>query len=208
MASKFFGTFRGRALSVLTALAVLGGIGFAANTGASASTDFGSGKVKGALVAIDSAAPRGIYIDANGIPHCLPSGPNAAAGKSGDYANMWFSVANPSCAFGAGTTSSVPTGDSGTKIVHKTVTVNADFQAGTVDERTITFTGLPAYVSGGSKELSGSNNGGIPDGYGASIGVAPVAPTNGQTVRKFVVTPAGFNGTESYTLDVWVLVTT
>ena len=93
-------------------------------------------------------------------------------------------------------------------IVHKQITVDADYQGGTEAQRTVTIAGLPAFVSSGSAELWGSNNGGIPDGYSASVGVTRVTPTNGQTTRKFVLSPAGFNGAESYVLDVWVLVTT
>ena len=105
-----------------------------------------------------------------------------------------------------GTTAPV---DSAVKIVHKTVTVNADYQAGTAAERTITFTGLPAYVSSGSAEVHGDNTGGVPDALAANISVSPSpSPTNGQTTRSFLVTASGFNGSESYVLDVWVLVTT
>lgn len=93
------------------------------------------------------------------------------------------------------------------KIVHKQVTVNADYQAGTLAERTVTFTGLPAYKSSGSAEISGSNVDGLPDAVMGSVTVAPTTPTNGQTTRSFVVTPAGFNGSESYTLDLWILST-
>jgi len=138
----------------------------------------------GAIFAYSNACPSGYTLETK-ASLTGPAGPKGDKGDPGSAASA------------------------GTKIVHKTVQVDADFQAGSAAERTITFTGLPAFVSGGSQELSGSNNGGIPDGYGAAIAVVQTpAPTNGQTTRKFLITPTGFNGSESFTLDVWLLVTT
>ena len=72
--------------------------------------DFGAGTVRGALVRISADSPRGEYVDANGVHHCLPSGPHAVHGQAGDYPDMWFAVADPGCDFGTSSTTSPSTG--------------------------------------------------------------------------------------------------
>lgn len=95
------------ALAVLLALATVLAVGaYAAKAphgraAAAVAADFGPGTVPGALVAIDSDSPRGQYIDANGVAHCLPTGPNAVHGQDGDYPHMWFSFRDADCNFQA-----------------------------------------------------------------------------------------------------------
>lgn len=135
-------------------------VGSLALNGASAATpDYGPGTVKGALVRIDASSPRGLYIDANGVPHCLPSGPNATGGQDGDYPAMWFSRPMPKCDFGAGSVTPPVVRDDTPAVKRETnVTVNVDFDA----SKPITVTGLPAYRAG-SPELWGDNTGSISD---------------------------------------------
>ena len=101
---RLYGTTIGRALSLLAALAMVAGAGFMVAGTSSASTNFGPGTVRGALVSIDANATRGEYLDANGIHHCLPEGPNSSwTWETGDYPAMAFVVTDPSCDFnGAG----------------------------------------------------------------------------------------------------------
>ena len=98
---RLYGTTIGRALSLFAALAMVAGAGFMVAGTSSASTNFGPGTVRGALVSIDANATRGEYLDANGIHHCLPEGPNSSwTWETGDYPAMAFIVTDPSCDFG------------------------------------------------------------------------------------------------------------
>ena len=212
---------RKRILSALVAIGLVFGIGGYTLTHASASpapAAVFAGGVPGALVFIDPASPRGNYLDANGVPHCLPSGPNSTVlWATGDYPKMSWHGANPSCTFAAtGTASLTAPAVSPVKIVHKQVTINADFEASSVADRTVTITGLPAFRSTSSPfEVYGSTAAdvNIPATAtvpAADITVTPVGgPTGtstvGATERKFVVTPHNFVGTRTYTLDIWVL---
>lgn len=72
---------RNRIMALIAALAVI-------MTGGAAMLTLG-GSAASAAVASYSGA-RGWYIDANGIPRYLPTGPNAVPGQNGDYPNMWF----------------------------------------------------------------------------------------------------------------------
>jgi hypothetical protein len=182
-----------RALLILGLIAGAGGLVAASNASADSTSN-----VQGALVAISVDSPRGWYIDANGLPHFLPQGPNAIGGLSGDYPHMWFK----------GTVLDDSTSTSRT--VTKTVTVNADFQAGSETERTITLTGLPAYSASAAESYS-SNVGSLADSVG-SIGITvPTATTGqvtsvaaGQTTRKFLIAASGFTGSESFSLTLRV----
>lgn len=201
---------RKRILSLLACVVVLAFGGFAAAqmSGASAATtpNFGPGYVKGALVKIDPASPRGEYVDANGIHHCLPQGPNALTDgvqSTGDYPAMWFALADPACDFGASAKPAkvtAPSGDaSAVKIVHKTIVLNANSPA----TQTLTISGLPAYKPT-LLSTYGSNADANPSG--TTVAVAPLAPASGSTERSFTVAASGFTGSQSLTLDVWVLV--
>lgn len=175
--------------------------------------DFGPGYVKGALVQIAVGSPRGTYIDANGIPHCLPSGPNAAAGKSGDYPAMWYSGANASCSFGGGTGGGVgpagpagPKGDKGdpgdsiAKVVTKSVTLTASSPA----TQTVVITGLPKFAPPPALvELAVNNAGEAPSG--TTVTVSAAASASGSTERSFTVGSAGFAAGQSFTLTIKVL---
>lgn len=102
-----------------------------------------------------------------------------------------------------------PAGPAGEGLVRKclNVTVNADFQALTEAERTVTITGLPAYQSSGSEDLWLSSAAGVPDGFAAAIDVDRQPRTNGQTVARFTVDAGGFTGDEAYNLRIcdWAL---
>ena len=103
--------------------------------------------------------------------------------------------------FPAGTTVTA-VAPSPVSVVHKTVVVDATFEAGSVTDRTVTVTGLPAY-RGTAYEISGSNSADAPAGL--NIAVTPAPPGLGSTTRKFLLTPSGFAGTtKSFTIDVWV----
>jgi hypothetical protein len=219
---------RKRISIVLAGLLALVGLTLgAAQLAGAATPDFGAGKVKGALVAIDVTSPRAEYVDEHGVHHCLPQGPNHTAHATGDYPSMWFAAADPACDFGASAQTPVSgltkadvqalidaavakSGQDGTRVVHKSVKVDVDYQAGTEAQRTVTFTGLPAYAASGVGEIYGTNVAGIPaslTSHGVNVAVAEQSLTNGQTTRSFVVTPSGFTGSEAFTLDIWVLVT-
>lgn len=191
-----------RIWAALVALAVAGLAGFA---GLSVT---GTATAAPAAAAASAAGPRGWYIDPNGTPHYLPHGTDAV-GQNADYGTRgyWFKGFTLDTA-AATTTATVTAGTSPVSVLHRTVTVDADYQAGTEAQRTITVTGLPAYSSSGSKEITGDNSAGVPDALAAGITVTEKPPTNGQTTRSFVVAASGFNGTEKYALDVWVLAVT
>ena len=104
------------------------------------------------------------------------------------------------------------------KIVHKLVTINADFPqltdvpAPTLAQKTVTVDGLPAFT--GTLETWASNSG---DNVAAGTTVSVIAPGQpggnvatalGSTSRKFVVNTTGFTGGKSFSLDIWVLVVT
>lgn len=169
------------------ALAIIGGGAFAATTAAAA----GSGR--GACVKANTAVVTFPRLDASG--HC-PAG-------------SWGPVALGVGAQGPKGDKGDP-GSSAIQVFHQKATVNADFQAGSVAQRTVVISGVPAFTVG-HPELTGSNADAVAFPVGtpavlANIAVAPVAPASGETTRKFVITPTGFTGSRSFELDVWVLV--
>lgn len=200
--------------AVLTVGAVAlqaGSASAAPRVAAAVTTDFGPGTVRGALVRIDASNPRGDYIDANGLPHCLPEGPNNTFRAIGDYPLMWFSGHNPDCQFGpsaSGLTSTqiqalidAAVTKAGPGSVKKDVAVNV-----TVDfdkTKPVVVTGLPAFKAG-NPELWGSNAGEIPDAAAniivrrvntsvttcpATVPFLDAAPSVGSLERKFCVYP-------------------
>ena len=134
-------------LAVLLALTFVGAIGVMASSGQ-------HGRAQAAVAAAN--APRGWYIDANGLPHLLPKGANAIPGRSGDYAGMWF---RGDTLDAVATVTPAPLVDTTPDVKKSTdVTVNVDFDA----TKPIAVTGLPAYRAG-SPELWGDNTGSIAD---------------------------------------------
>ena len=180
---------RNRILPIAVALIGMAGIAFGAAGLASASS--GSG---------------GLYVqktDSHHFTHWFATDPGSA----------YYAVSLPS-----GTTIVAPAVPSPVKIVHKLVTINADFPqltdvpAPTLAQKTVTVDGLPAFT--GTLETWASNSG---DNVAAGTTVSVIAPGQpggnvatalGSTSRKFVVNTAGFTGGKSFSLDIWVLVVT
>ena len=237
MHRKMFGSTKRRIVSLLAFIALLVGGGATVpallGSATAAPVSFGAGTVPGALVAIQSSSPRGNYLDANGVPHCLPAGPNSTAiWATGDYPDMSWHGTNPSCLFGTTTTVTAPTATLPIKR-ETNVTVNVDFDA----TKPITVTGLPAFRAG-SPELWGDNTGSIADAAAdiivkraaTSVTTCPAATSTaippvstsldvprdvGSTVQKFCVYPrhasastsaweSKFLACQSYALNVWV----
>ncbi len=177
---------------------VLGGLVAMQSASADAGPDFGPGYVKGALVQIAVGSPRGTYIDANGIPHCLPSGPNAAAGKSGDYPAMWYSAPNPSCSFGGGggvgpAGPAGPKGDKGEPGASSLAFGHGEVVIGANGTYTVTITGQPPYSALiGKRTLVTTNFGERPDG--TTLDVSPAVPAAGSTSRTYTVVATGWAG--------------
>lgn len=192
---------------VALVVAALGAAGFAVLSPATAAP------VR-AAAAISASAPRGWYIDANGGPHLLPHGVDQAGGNA-DYGQLgyWFR---------GFTLDPVAAPVTSTPATHAKVTLNADFQDGSLSERTVTISGLPAYRAS-SLEQVGSNITGVGNllAYGLTttitnaspggdelpvivvVQIRPVTPTVGSTSRRFEVTTTGFTGTKSFVLDLW-----
>lgn len=91
-------------------------------------------------------------------------------------------------------------GDSSVVVKRASLVVNAS----TGFPKTITIAGLPA-KSASVPEIVGNNTTDLPATFGAALTATPVAAANGATERQFTVTGSGFDGTESFTLNVWVL---
>ena len=176
MHRKMFGSTKARVVGIVLSCLSLLGIGFGAASLASASSSSGLCATNGTrVVRYFASCPVGSF----------------------------------PIAFPAGTTYTVvaPPAPSPVKIVHKTVVVDATFQTGSVADRTVTLTGLPGYLSTNT-EVKGDNTVDLP--AGENITITPAAGTTGTstvgaTTRQFIITPTGFVGTKTFTLDLWVL---
>jgi hypothetical protein len=173
---------RKRILSVLLALAVLlgGGVAVVSLTGS-------------ASAATSASAPRGWYIDANGLPHLLPHG-NDVPGQGGDYKGMWYrgTTLDPAAA-----PVQLAARPSGLSPVRASFTINGN------TPRTVTLTGLPKYSTTALTEVWGSDADALP--VGLDVQVVRSAPVVGSTERTFTLTPSGFAAGQTATLTVWVL---
>lgn len=172
---------------------VVAGVGLTASGATAAATQTLCANAKSrAVIAVTGACPRGT------APVTANRGPAGARGPAGP--------AGPVGAQG-------PKGDSALIIRHgyapgaitPGVTVNADYCASTVAERTLTIKDMPGYSQSGALEIGSSNSADVPDAYGAWIVVTPQTPANGQTTRRAVVTCGGFDHSESYLFDWWKL---
>ena len=181
-------------------------VGLLLSGGAALAAPGDPGTVPGALVEISANAPRGWYIDANGLPHLLPKGPNAKPGASGDYKAMWFKGDS----LGEGATGPAgPKGDKGDKgepgdsnVVLKRASLVVNASTGL--PKTITLTGLPP-KSASVPEAFGHNKTELPTSFGATLNVTANPVANGATERTFTVDGSGFDGAETFTFNVWVL---
>jgi len=93
-------------------------------------------------------------------------------------------------------------GNNNVAIKHAKVTLTA---ANNGKAQTVVVSGMPAYEAT-NPETYGSNSASRP---GVTV-VSPVetAPAAGSTSRTFTFTPSGFTGSQSFTLDIWVLTVT
>lgn len=212
---------RNRILSTLAAIAVLlgGGLAVAQFTGSASAAP-----VKAVAAPVLSTTQRGL---------CIKNG-------TGEPRSLWLVAATGLCpdpywgpatleqAFGEKVAAELaalrPSAPSGIVPVHKTVKLDADFQDGSVADRTVVISGLPAY-KGSSLEAAGSNitSAANPLILGATttvtnvspggdelpvlttVKITPVVPSVGSTSRKFVVETFGFTGTRTFGLDLWVV---
>lgn len=221
MHRKMFGSTKRRIVTILAAVLALIGGGFGVASLASASPAAVhavapcAGGTPGALICIPASAPRGEYVDANGIHHCLPTGNAVNRWDTGDYLNMAFVLADPGCDFGASAravTAPAPVRSTPAVKRETNVTVNVDFDA----TKPISVTGLPAFRAG-SPELWGDNTGSITDAASdivvQRIGATELAPNGtcptvrttgepssagfpravGSTVQKFCIYPKHYS---------------
>lgn len=149
------------------------------------------------LTVFDTSCPKGFF--AAQLPSSAIAGLTTIQGPKGD----------PGPKGPKGDTG--PTGAKGDKgdpgnnnvaIKHAKVTLTA---ANNGKAQTVVVTGMPAYDAT-NPETYGSNSASKPTG--TVVSPVPVAPAAGSTSRSFTLTPSGFTGTQSFTLDIWVLTVT
>jgi hypothetical protein len=93
-------------------------------------------------------------------------------------------------------------GNNNVTIKHAKVTLTA---ANNGRAMSVVVSGMPAYDAT-NPETYGSNSASKPGATVVSPTEAP--PAAGSTTRTFTFTPSGFTGSQSFTLDIWVLTVT